>query len=86
MVGFQEFLGGLVVRMQRSHHCDPGSIPDLGTEIPHQATAHHDQKTNKQTNKQAKKDGGFLNGETDVQSANYYHLYNLFEPISMLCC
>ena len=32
-----EFPGGLVVRILHFHHCSPGSIPNLGTEILHQA-------------------------------------------------
>ena len=28
---------GLLVRIQCFHHCNQGSIPGLGTEIPHQA-------------------------------------------------
>ena len=32
-----EFPGGLMVRIQHFHCCGPGSIPGLGTEIPHQA-------------------------------------------------
>jgi len=31
----------LVVRIQHFHRCGLGSIPGLGTEIPHQATACH---------------------------------------------
>ena len=30
------FPGDLVVRIQRFHHCGPGSNPHLRTEIPHQ--------------------------------------------------
>ena len=29
----REFPGGLVVRIRCFHHCSPGSIPGLGTEI-----------------------------------------------------
>ena len=36
--------GGLEIRTQHFHLCDLGSVPDLGTEIPHQAAAHHGQK------------------------------------------
>ena len=49
MKGFLwEFPGGLVVRTQHFHCCSPGSIPGLGTEIPHLATAHHTPKNKKQ--------------------------------------
>ena len=41
-----EFPGGLVVRIQCFHHSGPGSIPGLGTEIPHQ-DATHCRQTNK---------------------------------------
>ena len=34
-----EFPGGLVDRIWCLHHCGLGSIPSLGTEIPHQAAA-----------------------------------------------
>ena len=34
-----EFSGGLVLRTRYCHCSGPGSIPSLGTEIPHQATA-----------------------------------------------
>lgn len=37
----------LVVRTQRLHHCSPGSVPSLGTQIPHQATAGRGQKKKK---------------------------------------
>ena len=43
---YREFPGGLVVRTQHCHHCSLDSIPGLGTEIPHQATAHLGQKIN----------------------------------------
>lgn len=39
-----EFLGGLGVRILCFHHCGLGSVPSLGTEIPHQATALHQKK------------------------------------------
>ena len=42
-----EFPAGLVVRIQCFHHCGPGSFPSLGTEIPHQATAHMAKKKKK---------------------------------------
>ena len=35
----REFPGGLVVRIQGFHCCIPGSIPGLGTEIPHHMAA-----------------------------------------------
>ena len=35
-----EFPGGLMVRIWCFHHGGPDSTPDLGPEIPHQATAH----------------------------------------------
>ena len=38
--GKVEFPGGRVVRIWGFHCCGPGSVPGLGTEIPHQATAH----------------------------------------------
>ena len=41
----EAFPGGSVVMDLHSHHCGPGSIPGLGTEIPHQAAAHLAQKT-----------------------------------------
>ena len=40
----QEFTGGLVITTQLSHHYGLGSIPGLGNELPHQASAHHSQK------------------------------------------
>ena len=40
----REFPDGLVIRIQLFHHCEPGSIPGLRTEIPHQADAHGSQK------------------------------------------
>ena len=40
MVDFGEFPDGLVVRILCFHLCSWNSIPDPGTEIPHQATAH----------------------------------------------
>ena len=46
-----EFPGGLVVRIQHFHHCSLSSIPDLGTEIPYQAAAHHSRKKKKTKNK-----------------------------------
>ena len=33
-----------MVRTRHFHCCSPGSIPGLGTKIPHQATAYHSQK------------------------------------------
>ena len=39
-----EFPSGPVVRTQQFHHFGPGSIPGLGTEIPHQATARKKKK------------------------------------------
>lgn len=33
-----------MVRTWRFHHCGPGSVPGLGTGIPHQADAHCSQK------------------------------------------
>lgn len=45
-----EFLGGLGVRILCFHHCGLGSVPSLGTEIPHQATALHQKKKKKITN------------------------------------
>ena len=36
-----------VVKTQHFHHCGPGSISGLGTEIPHLALASLGQKTNK---------------------------------------
>ena len=39
-----KFPGGLGIRIQRFHLGSPGSIPGLGTEIPHQAAARHGQK------------------------------------------
>ena len=42
----REFPAGLVVRIWCFHHCGPGSIPGLGTEIPDQATAHCSLKKN----------------------------------------
>ena len=36
-----EFPGGLVVRIRGFHLCRPGSIPDIGAEIPHQAAVSH---------------------------------------------
>ena len=35
----REFCGSLVVRILHFHCCSPGSLPGLGTEIPHQAAA-----------------------------------------------
>ena len=43
------FSGGLEVRTQCFHCRGQGSVPGMGTEIPHQATACHSQKQNKQT-------------------------------------
>lgn len=45
------FPGGLVVSTQGFHCCGLGSIPGLGTEIPHQVTAFHDQKKRKERKK-----------------------------------
>ena len=45
----KEFPGGIIVRNQCFHHHGPGSIPGLGTDIPHQATAHGDKKKKKIT-------------------------------------
>ena len=36
-MGGGRFPGGLEVRIWCFHHCGLGSIPGLGTEIPHQA-------------------------------------------------
>ena len=44
---WREFPGGLMVRIQGFHPCGPHSIPDLGTEIPHQAAVCHGQKRKK---------------------------------------
>lgn len=43
-----EFPSGLVVRTWHFHHQGPGSIPGLGTEILHQATAHCGQSITKE--------------------------------------
>ena len=50
---FGEFSDGLVVRIQCFYGFGLGSIPGLGTEITHQATARHN-KTNKQTTTKTK--------------------------------
>ena len=52
-----EFPGGLMVRAQHFHCCGLGSIPDLGTVIVDQATAHHGKKKKKKK-KNPKKKGG----------------------------
>ena len=39
----REFPGGLEVRIRRFDHCGPGSVPSLGTEIPHEVAACHGQ-------------------------------------------
>ena len=43
----EAFPGDLVVRSQHFHCCGLGSIPGLGTEIPHQSAAHNSQKKKK---------------------------------------
>ena len=43
----REFPGGIVVRIQCFHHCGPGSIPGLGTLIPHQAATRCKKKKKK---------------------------------------
>ena len=40
----EEFPGGLMVMTQHFHLCCTGLIPDLGTNIPYQATTPHGQK------------------------------------------
>ena len=42
----KEFPGGLVFRIQCFHHSSLGSIPGLGTEIPHQAAIYRGQILN----------------------------------------
>ena len=51
----REFPGGLGVQTRYFHSCGPYSIPGLGTEIPHQSSAHHRQKTKKSKNEHMKK-------------------------------
>ena len=54
MEGLREFPSGLVVRIQHFHHCEQGSNPGLGTEIPHQASAHHGQEKKKKKRERKK--------------------------------
>ena len=42
-----KFSGGLAVRIQHSYHQSSGSVLGLGTEVPHQATAHRSKKKKK---------------------------------------
>ena len=42
-----ELPGGLGIRIWCFHHCSPGSIPGLGTELPHQAMALQPERNNK---------------------------------------
>ena len=51
---FREFPGGLVARTQHIHCYGSGSIPDLGTEISHQAAAHCRQNKKKFLNTEVK--------------------------------
>ena len=44
-----------MVRIWRFHHCGPGSIPGLGTEISHQATAYCSQKNKKQNSPESRR-------------------------------
>lgn len=37
----REFPGGLEVRTSHFHHCEPSSVPGMGTEIAPQVTACH---------------------------------------------
>ena len=49
----QELPGGPAVKAPRFHCCTPGSVPGLGTEIPHQAAAGCGQRNQNQTQKAA---------------------------------
>ena len=48
---------GLVVRTGCFHHCSPGSIPGLGTELPHQAAVCSGKKGRKEERKNQKATG-----------------------------
>ena len=56
----EEFPAGLVVRIWHLHHCNPGSFPGLGTEIPHQATACCGKKNKKKKEKKEKEKNSYL--------------------------
>ena len=51
-----------MVRIQCFHCFSPGSVPGLGTEIPHQASAHHQKK-------ERKKETNFISAELRWPSA-----------------
>ena len=57
-----------MARTWHLHHCNLGSIPDLGTEIQHQATECHAPPPAKKKEKQGKKEQ--QNGEIKKKGSN----------------
>ena len=65
-------MGSLVVRTWCFRHCSLGSIPGLGTEVPHQAL--HTVAKNKQTNKQTKTPDEWIKKDVEYIYNRYTHI------------